>query len=376
MRFITSDRGSAALLLAAAALALILAATPLGPALLAARDLSLPVEAVGLHLTVEHLISDGLLAVFFFLVAIELRHELTDGSLAHPAAAIVPGVAALGGVAAPAGVYLLLAGGTAPGGWPVPTATDIAFALGLLALLGRGLPGRVRGFLLALAILDDLVAILLIAIVFPGDLRPLLLLAALVPLGAFLLVARAMPRSTLRAVVLWALALVVWYCTLLAGVHATLAGVALGLVLPAATGATADRALQPISRGLILPLFAFSASLIRLDGVTGDALGPVFLGVALALPLGKLVGVLAGGLLATAVLGRRAPDRLRPAELLVVGLVSGVGFTVSLLMAQLAFEQPAAGTASTLGVLVGSASAIVLSAAVVPLIARRARDDG
>ena len=142
MRFITSDRGSATLLLVAAGLALILAATPIGPSLVAVRDLGLPVEGIGLHLTVEHLISDGLLAVFFLLVAIELRHELTHGSLAHPAAAIVPAVAALGGVVAPAGVYLLVAGGTAPGGWPIPTATDIAFALGLLAAARTGPPAQ------------------------------------------------------------------------------------------------------------------------------------------------------------------------------------------------------------------------------------------
>jgi NhaA family Na+:H+ antiporter len=375
VRFITSDRGSAALLLGAAALALVLAATPIGPTLLAARHVDLPVEGIGLHLTVEHLISDGLLAVFFFLVAIELRHELTRGSLARPAAAVVPAIAALGGVAVPAGAYLLIAGATEPSGWPIATATDIAFALGLLAILGRGLPVRVRAFLLALAILDDLVAILLIAVVLPGDLRPQLLVAALVPLAAFFFVARLVPRRLrpVRSIVLCGLALVVWYLTLLAGVHATLAGVALGLVLPAALASTAERALQPISRGLILPLFAFSASLIRLEGVTSDTFGPVFLGVAVALPLGKLVGILAGGSIAGAIFGRGAPDRLRLGELLVVGLVSGVGFTVSLLMAQLAFDESTAGTSATLGVLVGSLVAIVLSVALVPVIARRLR---
>lgn len=373
MRFITSDRGSAALLLAAAVLALVLAATPIGPGLLAARDVDLP-DLLGLHLTVEHLISDGLLAVFFLLVAIELRHELTDGDLAHPASAVIPAAAALGGVAVPAGVYLLVAGGTAAGGWPIPTATDIAFALGLLALVGRGLPGRVRTFLLALAILDDLVAILLIAVVFPGELQPLWLVPALVGLAAFLLVARLTPRRpAARAVLLWAIGITVWYLVARSGVHATLAGVALGLLLPAGVAATADRRLQPLSRGVILPLFAFSASLIRLEEVTGETLGPVFLGVALALPLGKLVGIVGGGLLANAVFGRRAPQRLGAAELVAVGLVGGIGFTVSLLMAQLAFGEDGIGTSATLGVLVGSVAAIVLSAVIVPVIAARAR---
>ncbi|RIX30842.1 Na+/H+ antiporter NhaA [Amnibacterium setariae] len=373
MRFITSDRGSAALLLAAAALALVLAATPVGPALLAARDLHLPLDATGLHLTVDHLVSDGLLAVFFLLVAIELRHELTHGDLAHPAAAALPAAGALGGVVVPALGYLLVAGGTDPAGWPVPTATDIAFALGLLALLGRGLPSRVRAFLLALAILDDLVAILLIAVVFPVRLEPVFLLAALVPLALFAVLARRLRGGALRTALLVVLGVAAWYLTARSGVHATLAGVALGLLLPGPLGAAVDRALQPVSRAAILPLFAFTASLIRIEDVDGAALGPVLVGVAVALPLGKLIGIVAGGLVGRAVLGRRAPDPIRPVELVVVGLVGGVGFTVSLLMGRLAFATEDLRTAATLGVLLGSAAAIVLSALVVPLIARRSR---
>jgi NhaA family Na+:H+ antiporter len=366
VRLITSDRGSAALLLGAALLALILAASPVGPALLHVREL--PLAVPGLHLTIDHLISDGLLAVFFLLVAIELRHELTAGDLARPAAAAAPAIAALGGVVVPAVVYLAIAGGTAPGGWPVPTATDIAFAIGLLALLGRGLPGRVRTFLLALAILDDLVAILLIAIVLPGSVQPLLLLAAVVPLAAFALVARVVRPAAVRIALLWVLGLATWYLTAVSGLHATLAGVALGLVLPAAAGSTADRLLQPVSRGVILPLFAFSASLIRLEEVRPSV---VLVAIAVALPLGKLVGIVGGGLLARALFDRRTPALLRLPELVVVGLVGGVGFTVSLLMGQLAFTDAETRVGATLGVLIGSAVAIVLSAAVVPLIARR-----
>jgi NhaA family Na+:H+ antiporter len=370
VRFITSDRGSATLLLAAAALALILAASPVGPGLIAVRDL--PFTALGLHLTVDHAISDGLLAVFFLLVAIELRHELTRGELAHPTAALMPATAAIGGVAVPALAYLLIAGPVAPGGWPIPTATDIAFALGLLALVGRGLPPRVRAFLLALAILDDLVAIVLIAVVFPSSISPLLLIAALAGVVVFAGVARLGAPSALRTVVLCVLGLAVWYLTALSGVHATLAGVALGLVLPAGAGAAVDRALQPVSRGVILPLFAFSASLIRVGDV---AVGPVLLAVAVALPAGKLVGIVAGGLLGRALFGRRAPNPLRAPELVVVGLVGGVGFTVSLLMARLAFAAEDVRDEAVLGVLVGSALAIVLSAALVPVIARARQQD-
>ena len=375
MRLITSDRGSAALLLGAALLALVLAATPVGPLLLGIREADLPVGAVGLHLTVGHLISDGLLAVFFLLVAIELRHELAHGELADPRAAVVPGVAALGGVAVPALVYLAVAGGQAPQGWPIPTATDIAFALGLLALLGSGLPGRVRAFLLGLAILDDLVAILLIAVVFPADLQPLWLLPAAALLGLFVLVARRTVRlhPAVRVGLLWVLGVLVWYCTARSGVHATLAGVALGLVLPAGPAATADRLLQPVSRGVVLPLFAFSASLIRLEEVRPETFGPVFQGIALALPAGKAVGIVLATLLATALAGRRSPSRLTGPEVLVVGVVSGVGFTVSLLMAQLAFGEGPQHTSAVLGVLIGSGAAIVLSAIVVPVVSARSR---
>ncbi len=368
MRFITSDRGSAALLLAAAALALVLAATPVGPAIIAARDV--PFTLAGLHLSADHVIGDGLLAVFFLLVAIELRHELTRGELAHPAAAVVPATAALGGVAIPALVFLLIAGPTAPGGWPIPTATDIAFALGLLALVGRGLPPRVRAFLLALAILDDLVAIVLIAVVFPSSISPVLLVAAIAGVAVFAGAARIGRPSPLRTAVLCVLGAGVWYLTALSGVHATLAGVALGLVLPAGAGEAVDRLLQPVSRGVILPLFAFSASLLRVEDVR---LGPVLVAVAVALPAGKLVGIVAGGLLGHALFGRRAPNALRPEELVVVGLVGGVGFTVSLLMARLAFAAEDLRSEALLGVLVGSAIAIVLSVVLVPLIARRTR---
>lgn len=375
MRFVTSDRGSATLLLAAAAVALVIAATPVGPALIDAREIDLPVEAIGLHLTIEHLISDGLLALFFLLVAIELRHELTHGDLTQPRTAAVPAAAALGGVAVPAGVYLLVAGSAEPGGWPIPTATDIAFALGLLALLGRGLPNRVRAFLLALAILDDLVAILLIALVFPVDLQPLLLLPAALVLGVFVLVARTVPRRhrVLRLALLVVLGVLVWYFAALAGVHATLAGVALGLVLPPAAGAAVERALQPVVRGAILPLFAFSASLVRLEDVDGGTFGPVFWGVALGLPVGKLIGIIGVGLLARALAGREAPGRLEAAEIIAVAVVSGVGFTVSLLMSQLAFGDGGVGPSAVLGVLLGSAAAILLSVAIVPVVAARSR---
>ena len=279
----------------------------------------------------------------------------------------------------PAGIYLLVAGVQSPRAAgrspPPPTSRSPSACWRCVGL--RPAESRVRAFLLGLAILDDLIAILLIAVVFPVELQPLWLLPAAGLLGVFFLVSRLVPRRGpgVRAAVLTLLGVLVWYCTALSGVHATLAGVALGLLLPAGIAATADRVLQPVSRGVILPVFAFSASLVRLEDVTSETFGPAFWGVALALPIGKFVGILAATLIATKLIGRDADAsaRLTAPEVVVVGLVSGVGFTVSLLMSQLAFEESALGTSTVLGVLIGSAVAIVLSVAVVPVVAARAR---
>src|SRR4051794_11978193 len=171
-----SERYAAGLLLVAAALALLLANLPFGPAIIALQETHLTVG--GADLSIGHWISDGLLAIFFFLVAIELRHELTRRELDSPAKALVPAIAAAGGVVLPAGLYLLItAGSRYTEGWPVPTATDIAFALGVLAIFGTGLPSRVRAFLLALAVLDDLAAIVIIAVFFAHDPNLLMLVA-------------------------------------------------------------------------------------------------------------------------------------------------------------------------------------------------------
>ncbi|WP_297408585.1 Na+/H+ antiporter NhaA [Naasia sp.] len=372
-----SERYAAGMLLGAAALALVLANLPLGPALLGLRDAPLPLPGTGLDLTVGHWISDGILAIFFFLIAVELRHELTHGELASPARALVPAVAALGGVVVPAGVYLLCTAGSGfQEGWPVPTATDIAFALGVLAIFGRGLPPRVRAFLLALAVLDDLVAILIIALFFAQDPELLLLGGAAVAVAAFALLSRLLGTRgrILVGVALVAVALIAWYFVYRSGVHPTIAGVALGLVMSPKPARRSYSAIEPFSNTVVLPLFAFSAALVVIPQVSPLELSAPFWGILLGLPLGKLVGITVAGGIALR-LGHRGGTRvLEGREILLVAALGGIGFTVSLLMNELAFARSAeVADEGTLAVLLGSAVSIVVSAALVSAASLRAR---
>ena len=373
---IRSERVASVVLLAAAALGLILANSPWGEAGLAAKAFHL--APLGeLDLSIGHWISDGLLAVFFFVVAVELKHELVHGQLNSPSKALRPAIAAAGGIVVPAGIYLALTWGSGyMEGWPIPTATDIAFALGVLAVFGKGIPASIRVFLLALAILDDLVAILIIAVFFTTD-------PQLVPLGiaAFGIVAFALLSRLLRtrwrvpvAILLAAIAVTVWYLVALSGVHATIAGVALGLAMALTPGMATRHALEPFSNGVVLPLFAFSAALVAVPSVGFTELSAPFFGIVVALPLGKLIGITAGALIATRLGRRGSRPTIAPSSALMVGALGGVGFTVALLMNELAFQRSEEVLAEgTLAVLLGSAIAIVLSSVLVARESRRYR---
>ncbi|WP_052367295.1 Na+/H+ antiporter NhaA [Mycetocola saprophilus] len=342
-----SERTGALLLLGAALAGIILANSPLGAGLLDLQHTEVGVGA--LTLSIGHWISDGLLAIFFLVVAIDLRHELTAGQLNSWQRALHPAIAAVGGVVVPALVYLLIAAPAGqPGGWPIPTATDIAFALGVLAMFGRGLPPRIRVFLLALAVLDDLIAILIIAIFFGGNPDLLALAGAVIVLVVAAIVARALGRATsaesriMLGILLVILGIATWVLTQLSGVHATLAGVAFGLILPAGVGHKLGHRLEPWSAGLVLPIFAFSATLVVIPHVPLGELSAPFWGILAALPIGKLIGITLGGLLGAWLLSRSGAtpttERMRTHEIVAVGLLGGVGFTVSLLMTTLAFE--------------------------------------
>lgn len=382
MTLIRSERFSAGLLLAAAVVGLVLANTAVGPGMLDALHTQLPIPGTGLDLSVSHWISDGLLAVFFFIVAVELKRELVVGDLNSPGKAALPAIAALGGVIVPAGIFLLFATGSGyEGGWPVPTATDIAFALGVLAVFGRSIPNRVRVFLLALAVLDDLVAILIIAFFFTQDVQlPFLGFAVVAATGFGLLSRLLKPRSAwilarrpqwpiITAMIV--LAALAWAFTYLSGVHATIAGVVLGLVIARRPGGRIMHILEPYSNTIVLPLFALAAAAVAIPTVGLSELSPAFWGILVALPVGKFVGITLAGSLAALIATRRDRPALRLADVAVVGALGGIGFTVSLLMNELAFARSHEVTdEGTLAVLLGSGISIVFAAIAVTLRSR------
>ncbi|WP_327316871.1 Na+/H+ antiporter NhaA [Streptomyces sp. NBC_01235] len=304
-------------------------------------------DALGLNLSVAHWAADGLLAVFFFVAGIELKRELVAGDLKDPRAAALPVVAALCGMVAPALVYTLtsLTGGGSLDGWAVPTATDIAFALAVLAVIGTSLPSALRAFLLTLAVVDDLFAILIIAVFFTSTINLAALGGAVVGLVVFWLLLRKGVRGWYVYV---PLALVIWALMYNSGVHATIAGVAMGLMLRCTTregeehspGERIEHLVRPLSAGLAVPLFAlFNAGVV----ISGGALGDVFtkpetLGVVLGLVVGKTIGIFGGTWLTARFTRASLSEDLAWADVFAVACLAGIGFTVSLLIGELAFE--------------------------------------
>ncbi|MEU9388908.1 Na+/H+ antiporter NhaA [Streptomyces sp. NPDC048324] len=327
--------------------------------------------ALGLHLSVAHWAADGLLAVFFFVAGIELKRELVAGDLRDPKAAALPVAAALCGMAVPALVYTLtnLTGGGSLGGWAVPTATDIAFALAVLAVIGTSLPSALRAFLLTLAVVDDLFAILIIAVFFTGSIDFAALGGAVVGLAVFWLLLRKGVRGWYVYV---PLALVIWGLMYNSGIHATIAGVAMGLMLRChrhegeahSPGEQVEHLVRPLSAGLAVPLFAlFSAGVV----VSGGALGDVFtkpetLGVVLGLVVGKAVGIFGGTWLTARFTRASLSEDLAWADVAAVATLAGIGFTVSLLIGELAFDGDAVLTDEVkAAVLTGSLVAATLA---------------
>ncbi|MER6673828.1 Na+/H+ antiporter NhaA [Streptomyces sp. NPDC000983] len=334
-------------------------------------------EALGLDLSVEHWAADGLLAIFFFVAGIELKRELVAGDLRDPKAAALPVVAALCGMAVPALVYALTnaLGGGSLDGWAVPTATDIAFALAVLAVIGTSLPSALRAFLLTLAVVDDLFAILIIAVFFTDTIDLAALGGAFLGLAVFWLLLRTGVRGWYVYV---PLALVIWALMYNSGVHATIAGVAMGLMLRCtrregeehSPGERVEHLVRPLSAGLAVPLFAlFSAGVT----VGGGALGEVFtqpetLGVVLGLVVGKTVGIFGGTWLTARFTRASLSDDLAWPDVFAVATLAGIGFTVSLLIGELAFEGDAAMTDEIkAAVLMGSLIAAVLATVLLKL---------
>ncbi|WP_030677845.1 Na+/H+ antiporter NhaA [Streptomyces sp. NRRL B-1347] len=371
------------LLLVAAVAALIWANTPLKESYESVRDFHLGPGSLGLDLSLQHWAADGLLAVFFFVAGIELKRELVAGDLRDPKAAALPVIAAICGMAVPALVYTLVntVGGGSTDGWAVPTATDIAFALAVLAVIGTSLPSALRAFLLTLAVVDDLFAIMIIAIFFTSDLNFAALGGAVIGLAVFWLLLRKGVRGWYVYV---PLALVIWGLMYNSGVHATIAGVAMGLMLRChredgekhSPGEHIEHLVRPVSAGLAVPLFAlFSAGV----AVSGGALGDVFtrpetLGVVLGLVVGKAVGIFGGTWLAARFTRAELNDDLAWPDVFAVASLAGIGFTVSLLIGELAFSGDAALTDEVkAAVLVGSLIAAVIATVLLKLRNRKYR---
>lgn len=363
MSLLRSARFPAIVLLIAAAAGLVVANSPAGGPVDDFLHLYVGIPGV-IELSLGHWIADGLLAVFFFVVAVELQYELTAGQLNSARKAMQPAIAAAGGVLVPITIYLVFAWGTtSQSGWPVPTATDIAFALGVLAVFGKGLPPALRVFLLALAILDDIVGIVFIAVLFTTDVDFGMLVVAAVAIVGFGVLSRMLDTRAriLVSIVLVILAVLTWVFVYRSGVHATIAGVALGLAMAQRPALRVRHALEPWVNGVVLPLFAFNAALVTIPAVSAGQLSPAFWGILVALPVGKVLGISLFGWISLRI-GHRsetAPS-LRFADLVAAGALGGIGFTVSLLLSELAFGgMPEIRDQAILGVLAGSVISLI-----------------
>lgn len=350
------------IMMTAAMIGLVLANSPFGEPLLDAIAFKLNLELIGIQITVGHVVSDLFLAVFFFVAGLELKYELKAGALSSPKKAMVPVIAALAGVIVPSAIYAYLNWGTdGIVGWPIPAATDIAFALGVLAIFGRGMPPAARIFLLALAIFDDLIAISIIAIFYTTKLEPAWLIASAVVAAAFRFAetSKFANKWLVRAV----FGLVLWYTIYQSGVHATVAGVILGILIPAVRAHTVMNKVQPATNFFILPIFAFTAVAVVMPTMVGDS-QPVFSGIFFGLAVGKVVGISIAAVIANRLLAPKDRLPLTVLDFIPLGLLAGIGFTVSLLIAHLAFiDDRELYAQATLGVLLGSFVAMSLGGA-------------
>ncbi|GGM07697.1 Na+/H+ antiporter NhaA [Nakamurella endophytica] len=363
------------LLLAATVLALAWANSPWGESYQWLREVRLGPSALHLDLSLEQWAADGLLAIFFFVAGLELKREFVAGDLRSVRRAAVPVAAAVGGMAVPALIYVGMNLGSHDGalaGWAIPTATDIAFALAVLAVISTHLPSALRTFLLALAVVDDLLAIVVIAFFYSAELHPLYLVLALLPLAAFTV---AVQRRVRNPAVLLPLAVATWALVHASGIHATVAGVLLGFAVPVLSSRSAggpdagpglaehfEHRFRPLSAGVAVPVFAFFAAGVAVggwSGLTASLSDRVALGIVVGLVLGKAVGVLGGTALASAVFRMPLAEGLRWRDIAGVAVLAGIGFTVSLLIGDLAFG---AGTERDDRVKVGVLAASLLAA--------------
>jgi NhaA family Na+:H+ antiporter len=334
------------------------------------------IGSIGLSKTIDHWINDGLMAVFFLLVGLEIKREVMEGALASAKQAALPVIAAFGGFVTPAAIYAAVNWGDAAAlrGWAIPAATDIAFALGVCAMLGRKVPASLKAFLLALAIIDDLMAIVVIAIFYTADLSVLALalgglgVAALALLN-FLDVRR--PSFYLIA------GLFTWVCVLKSGVHATLAGVAVGLAMPLSRHnghsllEDTEHALRPWVIFAIVPIFAFANAGVSLHGLSiSNLTAPIPLGIIAGLFIGKQLGVFTASMIAIRLGLAAMPEGTTTAKLYAMAILTGIGFTMSLFIGTLAFDDETVLKQVRLGVLAASLLSGIAAAVMFSVIAK------
>ncbi|MEN2394797.1 Na+/H+ antiporter NhaA [Pseudomonas halotolerans] len=381
-RFLQLEAAGGLLLIAAAVLALILNNSPLSWLYTDFLDTPVVAQIGALKIAKPALlwINDGLMALFFLLIGLEVKREILDGQLSNPSQIVLPGAAAIGGMVVPALIYWFLNRDN-PGalaGWAIPTATDIAFALGVLALLGKRVPVSLKLFLMTLAIIDDLGAIVIIAVFYSGTLSTLSLALAAACIAALVAMNR---MGAVKLGPYMIVGLILWVCVLKSGVHATLAGVTLAFCIPLRTKnaetsplLTLEHALHPWVAYGILPLFAFANAGLSLSGVTLESFTHhVPMGIAVGLLLGKTVGVFGLTWLAVKIGIASLPANANWGQILGVAILCGIGFTMSLFVGSLAFVPGASEYAGMdrMGILTGSLLAALLGYAVTAAASRK-----
>jgi Na+:H+ antiporter, NhaA family len=375
-RFLNSQYTGALLLVLATAGAMLLANSPYAKEYWSFLhdDIGFALGSISLHMTVGHWINDGLMVLFFLMVGLEIKREFLAGELSTRSRAVLPILCAIGGVVVPALIFMIINRAEPENwrGWAIPTATDIAFALGLLAL-GKGVPLSLKVFLTALAIIDDLIAIIIIALFYGGNIKvdPVLFTVGIM----FCLFA----LNLMRVRQLWvylAVGAVLWVCVLQSGLHPTLAGVMLAIAIPVGDRREVsplhrlEDGLHPLSSFFIMPVFALANAGLSLKGLTWESIfAPLALGIALSLFLGKQIGIFFTGLLAERLKWAALPEGAGLLQFYGVSMLAGVGFTMSLFIGNLAFRTQADWSEVRIGVLLGS----LLSAVVALIILRIAK---
>ncbi|MBC8944976.1 Na+/H+ antiporter NhaA [Xenorhabdus indica] len=369
-QFLKLEAAGGIILIIAAIIALVMANTPFQSIYHQFLNLPIAVQFAALEINKPFLlwINDGLMAIFFLIVGLEVKRELMEGALASRNKAIFPAIAAVGGMLAPALVYLLFNGNNeiTRQGWAIPAATDIAFALGVMALLGKRIPTALKVFLLALAIIDDLGVIIIIALFYTKSVSivALGLAAAMIGLLAWMN-CRGIAKTSAYLVV----GVILWVCILKSGVHATLAGVIVGFLIPLrckkghSPSEALEHSLHPWVAYLILPLFAFANAGVSLQGVTlNDLTGLLPMGIALGLFIGKPLGIFLFSWLSVKVGVAKLPTGVSLTQIFAVSVLCGIGFTMSIFISGLAFEglSDTFSTYSRLGILIGSTTAAII----------------